>query len=88
MINYICLQNIMLVVFGASVFVVVFITVHRTLQKTLYPGRTAILMALAVSSLCIVGMYQFLGISGDLSGGSESSRNTNDVTLQSELDIS
>jgi len=35
-------------------------------------------MALAVSSLCIVGMYQFLGISGDLSGGSDS-RKTNET---------
>jgi len=77
MINYISLQNIMLAVFGAAVFVIVLITVHRTLQKTLFQGRTAILMALAVSALCIVGTYQFLGISGDSFGSSETDNNTN-----------
>jgi len=80
MINYISLQNIMLVVFGVAVFVIVFTTVHHTLQKTLFQGRTAILMALAVSALCIVGMYQFLGISGDSSDGTET-RNMTNVTL-------
>jgi len=80
MINYISLQNIMLAVFGAAVFVIVLTTVHRTLQKTLFQGRTAILMALAVSALCIVGMYQFLGISGASSSGPETANKTN-VTL-------
>jgi hypothetical protein len=80
MINYISLQNIMLVVFGAAVFVIVLTTVHRTLQKTLFQGRTATLMALAVSALCIVGMYQFLGAPDDSSRGPETGNQTN-VTL-------
>jgi len=80
MINYISFQNIMLAVFGPAVFVIVLTTVHRTLQKTLFQGRTAILMALAVSVLCIVGIYQFLGTSGDSSSGPETGNKTN-VTL-------
>ena len=79
MINYISLQNIMSAVFGAAVFVIVLTTVHRTLQK-LFQGRTAILMALAVSALCIVGMYQFLGAPGDSSRGPVTGNQTN-VTL-------
>ncbi|MFC1604177.1 hypothetical protein ACFL5F_04035 [Planctomycetota bacterium] len=80
MINYISLQNIMLAVFGAAVFVIVLITVHQTLQKTLFQGRTANLMALAVSALCVVGTYQFLGISIDSFGDPETGNDTN-VTL-------
>jgi len=70
----------MLVLFGAAVFVIVLTTVHRTLQKTLFKGRTAILMALAVSTLCIVGMYQFLG--GPVGASSSSNvENKTHVTL-------
>ena len=78
--NYISLQDIMLVLFGVAVFVIVLTTVHRTLQKTLFQGRTAIVMALAVSVLCIVGMCQFLGTPGDSSSGPETGNKTN-VTL-------
>ena len=78
--NYISPQNIMLVLFGAAVFVIVLTTVHRTLQKTLFKGRTAILMALAVSALCIVGMYQFLGGSVGASSSSNVENKTH-VTL-------
>ncbi len=78
--NYPSLQDIMLVLFGVAVFVIVLTTVHKTLQKTLFQGRTAILMALAVSVLCIVGMYQFLGAPGDPSSGADTGNKTN-VTL-------
>lgn len=80
MITHTLLQNIMLAVFGAAVFVIVLTTVHRTLQKTLFQGRTAILMALAVSALCIVGMYQLLGIPGGSSRDPQTGNQTN-VTL-------
>jgi ABC-type uncharacterized transport system permease subunit len=80
MINYISIQNIMLVIFGAAVFVIVLTTIHRTLQKTMFQGRTALLLAFAVSALCIVGMYQFLGIPSDSFGGPETANKTN-VTL-------
>lgn len=77
MITHTLVQNIMLAVFGAAVFVTVLATVYRTLQKTLFQGRTAILMALAVSALCIVGMYQFLGMPSDSSVGPETGNQTN-----------
>ena len=74
------ISNIMLVLFGVAVFVIVLTTVYKTLQKTLFQGKTAIVMALAVSVLCIVGMYQFLGTPGDSSSGREIGDKTN-VTL-------
>ena len=78
--SYTSLQDIMLILFGVAVFVIVLTTVHKTLQKTLFQGRTTIVMALAVSVLCIVGMYQFLGTPGDSSSGPETGNKTN-VTL-------
>ncbi len=78
--NYIPLHDIMLLLFGAAVFVIVLATVHRTLRKTLFQGKTAIFMSLAVSALCIVGMYQLLGAPGDSSSGPETGDKTN-VTL-------
>ncbi len=80
MTNHISLQDIMLVLFGVAVFVIVLTTVYKTLHETLFQGRTAILMALAVSVLCIVGMYQLLGTPGDSSSGLETGNKTN-VTL-------
>ena len=78
--SHISLQDIMLVLFGVAVFVIVLTTVYKTLQKTLFQGKTAIVMALAVSVLCIVGMYQFLGTPGDSSSGPEAGNKPN-VTL-------
>ena len=78
--SYTSLQDIMLILFGVAVFVIVLTTVHKTLQKTLFQGRTTIVMALAVSVLCIVGMYQFLGTPGDSSSGPQTGNKTN-VTL-------
>jgi hypothetical protein len=78
--NYISLQGIMLVLFGVAVFTIVLATVYRTLQKTLFQGKTAILMALAVSALCIVGMYHFLEIPGDSPNSQETGNKTN-ITL-------
>lgn len=80
MITHTLLQNIMLVLFGAVIFVILLTTVHRTLQKTLFKGRAAILMALAISALCIVGMYQFLWVPADPSSGPNAENKTH-VTL-------
>ena len=55
------MPSISLVVLGA-VFVILFITISTTLrQASLFEGKAAIVVALAVSVLCIVGLSQFLG---------------------------
>ena len=76
--NYTSLQDIMLVLFGVAVFVIVFSTVRRTLKSTpLFQGKTATMIALAVSALCLVGIYEFLVVPGDLSSSTETGNNTN-----------
>ena len=55
------MQDVPLVVLGA-VFVILFMIISTTLKRAaLFRGKTAIVVALAVSVLCIVGLCQFLG---------------------------
>ena len=55
------MQGIPVVVLGA-VFAILFITIFTTLKRaSLFGGGTAAIVALCVSLLCIVGLYQFLG---------------------------
>lgn len=77
--NYISTsQDIMLVLFGVAVFVIVFATVNKTLRSTpLFRGKTVTMIALAVSALCIVGMYQFFVVSGDKVSATETEGKTN-----------
>jgi len=63
--NYISIPEVMLLATLAAIFVILFVTMLKILrQVSFFQGKTAVVMALCVSVLCIVGLSQFLAIPG------------------------
>ena len=62
MISQILLQDIMLFTAGIALFAIIFVTVHRTLcsMPLIQSKITTTIMALSVSVLCLVGIYECL----------------------------
>jgi undecaprenyl pyrophosphate phosphatase UppP len=63
--NYISISEVMLLATLVAIFVILFVTMLKILrQVSFFQGKTAVIMALCVSVLCIVGLSQFLAIPG------------------------
>ena len=65
------LPEIMLVLSAVAVFAILFVTILKVLREAgFFKGRTAVLIALCVALLCIVGLSEFVVPNG-LHGGPE-----------------
>lgn len=65
-----------------AVFVIVYVVVLRTVKKTvLFDGRVSLIIAGAISLLCVVGLTEFLVLPGRARGGTEGESHV-DATLR------
>jgi hypothetical protein len=72
------LPEVMVLVLLAAIFVVLLVTILKILrQVAFFQGKTAVVVALSVSTLCIVGLAQLLTVPGGTYNAAEVGRKTN-----------